>query len=91
MKTIINIKADKKIKKKAQEVAHDLGFPLSTLINAYLKQFIRNKEAFFSLAPRMTSGLEVIIGQARKDIKIKRNVSPPFSSGKEMDEYLHSL
>jgi len=44
MKTLINIKADKEIKKDAQRIAADLGFSLSAVINAYLKQFVRNKE-----------------------------------------------
>lgn len=91
MKTVINIKADKEVKKKAQEIARDLGLPLSTVINAYLRQFIRNKEVYFSSAPRMTPGLEVIIGQARKDLKVKKDISPVFLSGEEMNEYLDSL
>ncbi len=46
---MINIKADKDIKKKAQKVARDLGLPLSTVINAYLREFIRTKEVHFAV------------------------------------------
>lgn len=91
MKTIINIKSDKKVKQMAQGVAKDLGLPLSTVINAYLKQFIRNKEVYFSSAPRMTPELEEIIGLTRKDLKSKKNISPIFSTGEEADDYLDSL
>lgn len=91
MKTIINIKADKETKEKAHKVARELGLPLSTIVNAYLKQFTRNKEIYFSLSSHMTSGLEKIIGQAKKDLKTKRNVSPVFSTAKAMDDYLDSL
>lgn len=91
MKTLISIKADKEVKEKAQKLAKELGLPLSTVINAYLRQFIRNKEVYFSVAPKMIPGLEVIIGQARRDIKSKKNISPVFSSAQAMDEHLDSL
>ena len=90
MKTIINIKADKEVKEKAQEVARELGVPLSTIINAQLKEFIRNKSIYLSAVPRMTPYLEKIIGKAMKDYKAGKNISPLFHSAKEMDEYLDS-
>lgn len=91
MKTLINIKADKKVKEKAQKVAKELGLPLSTVINAYLKQFIRNKEVYFSSAPRMTPELETLIRQSRNDMRAGKNISPIFDSTNEMDDYLDSL
>ena len=48
-KITLNIKADRDVKQKAQKVARDLGMPLSTIINAYLNQFIRTKEVHFYL------------------------------------------
>ena len=91
MKTVINIKADKDVKEKAQKLAKELGLPLSTLINSYLKQFLRNKEVYFSAAPKMTPNLEVIIEEARRDLKHKRNLSPVLSSPEEIDAYLKAL
>ncbi len=91
MKTVINIKADKEVKRKAQEVAKELGVPFSTVINAYLKEFIREKEIHLSVAPKMTSKLERLLGQVEEDVRIGRNISGPFTSGKEMDKYLDSL
>ena len=38
--TMINIKTDKKVKEDAQKLAEELGFTLSGLITASLKQFI---------------------------------------------------
>ena len=48
-KTIINIKTEKSLKRAAQETAEELGVPLSTAINAFLKQFVRDKEITFSV------------------------------------------
>ena len=91
MKTIINIKADKEVKENAQKIAAELGLPLSTVVNAYLKQFIRSKEIYFSILPQMSPELELLIGQVEKDLKNGKNLSPVFSSIKTMDTYLDAL
>jgi addiction module RelB/DinJ family antitoxin len=91
MKTVINIKTDKEVKKNAKKIAEDLGFSLSAVINAYLKQFVRNKEIYFSVIPQMSSGLEKIIGEIETDIRKKRNISQVFSSGNELKKHLSSL
>lgn len=46
---VINIKTNIKIKKEAQKVAADLGLSLSSAINGFLRQFIRNRAALFTL------------------------------------------
>ena len=89
--TVINIKTDKEVKRGAQKVAEELGLSLSTVINAYLRQFVRNKEITLSVAPRMSSELEKFLGKVEKDIERGRNFSGPFSSKKELDEYFASL
>lgn len=44
MKTaIINIKTDPQTKKKAQKIAGDLGLSLGSIVNALLREFVRNK------------------------------------------------
>ena len=91
MKTMINIKTDKDIKVKAQKVAKELGLPLGTVLNAYLREFIRTKKASFSIVPTMTPKLEKLISQVEKDIKLGRNLSPVFTSAKDMDDYLDNL
>lgn len=90
MKTVINIKTDRDVKRGAQKVAEELGLSLSTVVNAYLKQFVRNREIHLTTAPRMSPELEEFLGQVEEDIKKKRNFSPAFSSGEEMDRWLNS-
>ena len=91
MKTVINIKTDKDIKKLAQKTAGDLGLSLSTLINAYLRQFVRTKEAYFTLSPRMSPALENLLGKIEIDIQRNKNISRGFSSPMETKKYLSSL
>jgi addiction module RelB/DinJ family antitoxin len=91
MKTVINIKADKDVKEHAQKLAKELGVPLSTIINAYLKDFIRNRSVNLSAAPRMSRQLESLIGRVEKDIAAGKNMSGPFSSADEVISHLDNL
>ena len=72
MKTLINIKADKEVKEGAQALAQELGLPLSVVVNAYLKDFIRNRGITISAVPHMSRQLEAIIGRAEKDFIAKK-------------------
>lgn len=100
MKTMINIKADKDVKKKAQKIAADLGMPLSTVINAYLKEFIRTKEVRFSLRDTLPLGKSEgeskaakkrLYAQMHKETQGGKNIVGHFDSVKEMDDYLDSI
>ncbi len=91
MKTLINIKTDKNVKIYAQKLAKEMGFSLSAIINAYLKQFVRNKEVYFTTASKMSSELEGLLGNVEFDIQRNRNISPTFSSAKEIKKHLDSL
>lgn len=90
MKTVINIKTDWEVKKTAQELAKELGLSLSAIVNAYLKQFVRTKEVYFSSVPRMSAALENLLGDVEKDIKAGRDLSIAISSEKELKKYLAS-
>ena len=91
MKTLINIKADKEVKEQAQKVAAELGMPLSTIINAYLKQFIQTKEVHFVAEGKLKPAVKKRLERLTKDVREGKNVSGPFSSAEEMDAYLNSL
>ena len=89
--TMINIKMDRKVKEQARKLAEELGFSLSSLVTASLKQFIRTREGQFSALPRMTPYLEGVIKEVEKDIKAKKNLTPVFTNTGDMDAYLNSL
>ena len=91
MKTVINIKTDKEVKKNAQELASQLGLTLSDVLNASLRNFIRTREVYFSAIPRMTPELEHLLGRIEKDIKEGKNLSPSFTNMKDAIDYLDSL
>ena len=94
-KAVINIKTDREVKRKAQAIAKDLGLSLSSIINANLRQLIKNKSVHFSAQPiysyRVRPEVEKELLQAVEDYKNGVNISPVFSSAKEMDKYLNAL
>lgn len=59
MKVGVYIKLDKDVQVGAQKLAAQLGFSLSTLINAQLKQFIRSRKLVLELYPSKESFLEL--------------------------------
>lgn len=91
MTTVINLKTDKEVKEQAQKLAKKMGFSLSSLINAYLRHFLRNKEVYFSLAPKMTAELENLLGKIEFDIQRRKNLSKPVTTKTELQEHLRSL
>ncbi len=91
MNTVINIKTKKEVKERAQKTASELGLSLSAVINAYLRQFIRNKAVYFTVASQMTPELESLLGKIEYDIQRGKNLSKPISSPKDIKKYLSSL
>ena len=89
MKTILNVKTDKTLKKEAQETAQELGMPLGTIINAFLRQFVRDKEITVSAAHRPSKYLRGVIAEAEQDIALVKHLSDTFSSPKEALKHLH--
>ena len=91
MKTQLIIKTDKEVKKTAQDVAEKLGLPLSTVINAYLKEFIRSQKVTFSMEPELRPEIGRLLKRASADFKKGKNISGPFSTAEEITAYLDSL
>ncbi len=78
---VVNIKVDPKVKKQAQAVAEKLGFSLSSVINAYLRQLIKTRKVEFSDDVRLelTPWAKKMLKQSEKDVKAGY-VSPAFDN-----------
>lgn len=90
-KTIINLKVNKNLKHEAQELADEIGVPLTTVITASLKEFVRSRSLSLSALPRLKPEIEKEIVEAIADYKKGRNISPVFASPKEAAGYLRKL
>lgn len=91
VKTVINIKTDKEVKKNAQKIAKEFGISLSDVINASLRNFIRTREVRFSAIPQIIPEFEIFLGSVEKDIKEKKNLSLALESTEEMEKYLDNV
>ncbi|MBI3632251.1 MAG: hypothetical protein HY225_02285 [Candidatus Vogelbacteria bacterium] len=91
MKTMINVKTDSELKKAVQEVASDLGLPLGTIINHYLRELVYERRVVFADHPMPNSKTRKIIAQALQDIKYGQNLSTSFDTAKGAVGYLKSL
>lgn len=85
---VVSTKIDPQTKREAMETAGALGMPLSVVIKAFLKQFIRTKSIAFSVQDEVPNdSLRSVLKQAEKNLK-KGNHSPVFKTGKEAVAWL---
>ena len=86
---IINIKTAPATKKKAQEVAWELGMSLSALINGLLKQVIKTKTVTFSAKEEPSPWMIKMLKESKEDIK-KGRVSPGFDNAEDAITWLNN-
>ena len=88
--TILTVKTDKQLKSEAKKVAEELGVPLSTVVNAFLKQFVRDKEVTFSASEYCpTPYLASVIKEAQAEYDAGGSIGP--FTGKGFIDHLKSL
>ncbi|MFZ1019678.1 MAG: type II toxin-antitoxin system RelB/DinJ family antitoxin [Minisyncoccia bacterium] len=88
MDTTMLIKTKKDLKVQAQNLAREMGLPLSTLVNNYLRNFIIERQVVFN-APMPNKKTQAIIDAARKEYKVGKSFGP-FYSAEEMIKSLNS-
>lgn len=86
----IYIKTQPEVKVKAQKIAKKLGVSLSSLVEAWLRQFVKTKRvAFDTEEERPSKYLIESLRKSEEDIKAGRVIS--FDSGEEAVKYFQSL
>lgn len=76
---IINIKTDPKLKEQLKEVTRKLGLPLGTIINAYLRELVREQRVVFSVPPALNQRTKKLLERIDRDIKTGKNANGPFT------------
>ena len=89
--TVLNIKVKKDLKESAQGVARDLGLPLGTIINSYLRRLVDERRVEFVSHPMPNKETQKLLIEISKDIKERKNLVGSFETAEEMDRYLNSL
>ena len=66
--TILSLKTKKQVKELAQMRAKQLGIPLGTLVNAFLRDLGQTGEVHFTIAEPITPKMAKIIEEMRTEI-----------------------
>lgn len=90
MQTMLSIKIDKNLKKKAQEVAHILGVSLNAVINQNIKEFINERKITFVDEPILNKRTQKILARLSKDAREGKNMIGPFYTAEEAIKALNS-
>ena len=91
MKTVLNVKVDPKLKKEAQEAAKAVGLPISTVVAASLREFVRTRSITISDEPRLRPEVEAELLAIEQDIKKRKDLSPAFSNFEDARRWLERL
>jgi len=84
MNTTLTIKTNKTLRDAAKKTAIELGVPLGTVLNALMRQFVRDKEIMLSARVPNAETRRAMRGvRERKDIEI-------FNSFEQWEKNMHS-
>lgn len=89
MKTMINVKTDVRRKKKAQQLARDLGLSLGTVVNRYLDIFLTEGRIVFEKPEIPNSETRKAIQEARQALKTGKDISPAFRNAEDAIKWLN--
>lgn len=87
--TILSLKTKKQVKSLAQMRAQQLGIPLGTIVNAFLRNFGQTGEVHFTVAEPITPKIAKIIQEMREEVA-RGDTYGPFTI-EEAEEFLDRI
>jgi addiction module RelB/DinJ family antitoxin len=92
MSTVLNIKIDPVLKKKAQRVAKELGLPMSIVVAASLREFVNTRSITISDSPRLKPEVEAELLALSKKARAGKldDYSPVFDNMEESFAWLNA-
>ena len=87
---VINVKTDPKLKQDVKKVAQELGLPVGTILNAYMRDLVRERRVVFSVPPALNRRTQRLLQSIDRDIRAGKNADGPFSP-EEAVAYLKRL
>lgn len=90
MKTVLNVKVDEKLKKDAQTAAKAIGLPISTVVSAGLREFVRTRTVIISDPPHLKPEVEKELLKISKEARAGKNISPAFTNLEDAFKWLDS-
>lgn len=90
MHTVLNTKIDPELKQQAQAVAKAVGLPLSTVVVASLREFVRTRSITISDPPRLKPQVEQALLAISAEAQAGKNISPAFDNLQDAFAWLDS-
>lgn len=87
----MNIKIDPPLKREASQIATRLGLPLGTIVNNYLRQFVRERRVIFEEGLTPNKAIAKRLMAIESDIVAGKNLGPIFETTEEFFKHLDSL
>ncbi|MBI5400826.1 MAG: type II toxin-antitoxin system RelB/DinJ family antitoxin [Candidatus Yonathbacteria bacterium] len=84
MNTTILLKTDKALKNDASRVAKELGVPLTTVMNAYLRQFVRDRRISISVEPMPNKAKLALWESISKEMDKDMKTAKRYTSADEL-------
>lgn len=90
MSTVLNVKIDPTLKKRAQSVAKELGLPMSIVVAASLRDFVNTRTITISDSPKLKPEVEAELLAMSAKVKAGNfdDYSPTFESLEASFEWL---
>lgn len=90
MSTVLNVKIDLALKKRAQSVAKELGLPMSIVVAASLRDFVNTRTITISDSPKLKPEVEaeLLAMSARAKSGNLDDYSPAFENLETSFEWL---
>lgn len=92
MNTVLNVKIDPDLKKRAQSVAKELGLPISLVVAASLREFVNTRSLTISDSPKLKPEVEaeLLVLSAKAHAGKLEDFSPAFNNLEESFAWLDS-
>lgn len=88
MKTTTSIKLDTDLKKEASELATLMGVSLSTIVQANLKNFVRERRLVLHIEPELNEKIKKLYREIKCDIKAGKNIIGPLHTVADLKKAL---
>ena len=77
----VSTRVDDLTKAQAEKIADELGIPLSTAINVFLKKFVKNQGFPFSVVTHDHPDINPVVDISLLDASVKKAISDPNNVG----------
>ena len=77
----VSTRIDDHVKSNADQIANEIGIPLRTAINIFLKRFVANKGFPFSVVAPVRAQVEPVVNVELLDASVKKAIADPNNVG----------